>query len=464
MNNKIRNELQRGAVVGGKELARRDLIAGAGTLLAANAAPGRAAADSGDLQGLAEDAAIWGLPLVQTGRYLALARSRGLRMNQFYLNQALATPSLLIPAPNVDTLYGIAWLDLSAGPVVLDVLDAGDRYYSIHFMDAYENSFAYVGRRATGDRAGSYVIAPSGWSGSDLPPQAKRIDAPTGVVLLLARTLVAGPADLAAAQAVQAGYTLSPLAGYPARRAAGIVQPNALEALPKLDLGGSGGRYFGELDALVRQFPPRGQETVAFARFAPLGVGTGFPQQANLPPAALDGALENALRRVTKVNTAEDNDGWRVNYMISGFITDPLVRAGVNQLGPGANIAEEALYFTAAHDADGAPLDGSDRYSITFTKGQLPPVHAFWSLILYDADFHLYDNPADRYAVNDRTPGIEFAANGSLKIIIQHREPSNTANWLPAPRGAFRLMLRAYQPDATLLARQYRVPPILVEQ
>jgi hypothetical protein len=442
---------------------RRDLLCGAGAALVAGSATARAASADVDLQRLAEDAAIWGLPLVQTGRHIALARARGVQMNRFLLDQALATPSLLIPAPNVDTIYGLAWLDLSRGPVVLEVPDAGNRYYAIQFIDAYENTFAYVGKRATGGRAGSYLIAEGSWHGAGQPPSAKRIDAPTSAVLLLARTLVANPADLATAQALQSAYTLSPLSSYPAQKTAGVVKANALEILPRLELGGSGPQYFSDLDRLVSQFPPRGQETIAFARFAPLGLGAGFSQQSPLPPAALQTALENALRRVKAVNVAEDNDGWRVNYNITSFIADPLIRAGVDQFGPGGNIAEEALYFTASHDSDGAPLDGSSRYSITFAAGHLPPVHAFWSLILYDADYHLYDNPTDRYAINDRTEGIEFGTDGSLRIIIQHRMPSRMANWLPAPRGAFRLILRTYQPSAALLSRQYRVPPIIAE-
>ncbi len=453
-------------------LDRRAVVGGACGLLAAfsvpawtnsaRAAPDQPQAADGDLQRLAEDAAIWGLPLVQTGRYLALARAKNLRMNQFYLSQALATPTLLIPAPNVDTIYGLAWLDLSKGPLVLDVPDAGDRYYAIQFIDAYENTFAYVGTRATGGRAGRHVIAQSGWQGAGLPSPAHRIDAPTDAVLLLARTLVTRPADLAAAQRLQSAFTLAPLASYPAQRTAGIIESNALDILPALDLHGSGSLYFNELDALVRQFPPRGREEIAFARFALLGLGTSFSRQTPLPPADLQSALERALHRVRSANVAQDNDGWQVNYNITTFIADPLARASVNQLGPGSNIAEEALYFTAAHDAEGEQLDGSRRYSITFPKGALPPVRAFWSLILYNADFHLYDNPADRYAINDRTEGIEFGQDGSLRILIQHHMPANTANWLPAPRGTFRLILRTYQPEAALLSGQYRVPPINV--
>jgi hypothetical protein len=441
-------------------LSRRDALRGASLLAAGMTAPTWAYSqdnDEPDLEGLAEDAAIWGLPLVQTGRYLTLARAKGIQWNQLYLNQALATPALKIPGPNVDTIYGFGWLDLSNGPVVLDVPDAADRYYSFQFMDAYENSFAYVGRRVTGTKAGSYVIAGPGWDGS-APPSARRIDSPTNAVLILVRTLVRGASDLPAAQALQAAYTLSSLANYPAGKKTGIVEANVLNILPAPDLGGSASEFFDELDALIKLYPPRGKEAIAYRRFAALRLGKTFAQNKPLQPTALQAAFERALARVKSAKASEDNNGWRVNYHITNFIADPLIRAGVNQLGPGANVAEEALYFTASRDSDGQLLDGSQRYSITFPKGQLPPVAAFWSLILYGADFFLVDNPINRYDIDDRTEGLENDQAGALRIIIQHNLPANATNWLPAPAGRFRLVLRAYQPDEELLSRNYKLP------
>jgi hypothetical protein len=444
-------------------LSRRGILQGSSLLLAATASPAWAQgvqAGVPDLQTLAEDAAIWGLPLVETGRYLALSRGKGIASNRFYLNRTLATPALKVVGPNIDTLYGFGWLDLTGEPIVLDVPDTADRYYSIQLLDAYANSFAYVGRRETGTKAGSYVIAGPGWNGA-LPPGAKRIDAPTALVLALTRTLVSGSSDLKAAQTVQASYTLAPLSTYPAGKTPGIVEDYVLNILPKLDLGGSGAAFFAELSALVKQYPPRGREAARFARFDALGLGRDSAQTPPLPPASLQIALEHALHRVRAANFTESNDGWRVNYRISKFIEDPLERASVNQFGPGAHIAEEALYFTTAHDADGQPLRGSERYSITFAKGQLPPVKAFWSLILYGADFFLVDNPINRYAINDRTPGLAFGPDGSLRILIQHRAPENVANWLPAPSGAFQLILRTYQPDESVLSRAYKVPELV---
>jgi len=445
--------------IAGTVLPRRRVLGGACAFLAAGSAAGQVLGRDGDLAALAEDAAIWGLPLVQTGRYLQLADSRGIRRNQFYLNQRLATPALKIPGPNVDTLYGVAWLDLSKGPVVLDVPDTHGRYYAIQLMDAYENSFAYVGRRTTGTGAGTYVIAAPGWRGT-IPGGARTIDAPTSVVLALTRTLVRGEADLKAAQDVQSAFTLAPLSDYPDGRIAGIVQTDALSILPKPDHGGTGRAYFDELSRLVRLYPPRGEERRVFDRLAPLRLGDDVAQSPGLSAATLQTALERALAKVKQADVAEDSDGWRVNYGITSFIADPLRRAAVNQFGPGANVMAEALYFSASHDSDGAALDGSERYTITFAKGGLPPVAAFWSLILYGADFFLVKNPINRYSINDRSTGLVYGSDGSLRILIQHDRPANTANWLPAPAGGFQLILRTYQPTGSLLARTYTVPRI----
>ncbi len=425
-------------------LSRRLALLAAAALLAQAPLGATAGTQAANQAQLAEDAAIWGLPLVQTGEYLKLAQSKQIKFNQFYLNDKLATP----------------WLDLSHGPIVLDVPDTADRYYSIQLVDAYENVFSYVGRRATGTKAATFVLAAPGWHGK-LPAGAKLIGAPTSIVFALTRTLVKGSKDLPAAQAVQAAYTLAPLAHYPAGKVSPIVEANSLNVVPVLPPGKDGPEFYRELDRLVRLYPPRGQETVAFKHLAPLGLGQGHATLP-LPPQVQQAAYTHALQRIAAVNVSENNDGWRVNYKIRPFITDPVVRAANNQFGPGAHIAEEALYFSATKDLQGNRLDGRNRYTVTFPKGQLPPAGAFWSLILYGPDFYLVDNPINRYTINDRTEGLVFAPDGSLQISIQHDAPkAGATNWLPAPAGQFQLLLRTYQPNAALLAGQYHVPPVL---
>ncbi len=440
------------------QFSRRTLLGGA-TLLGASALLPLSAFAVDDAAGLYEAAALWGYPLVETGRYLKLAQEKGFGFNQFYLNAKLATPSLKVAGPNIDTIYGFAWLDLSHEPVVLGVPDTADRYYSIQLIDAYENVFAYVGRRETGTKAGTYVIAPPGWTGK-APEGSKVIQSPTSLVFALTRTLVRGEKDAEIAAELQKHYRLAPLSGWPAAAKDGAIQDNVLNILPVLDIGSAGAGFFDELNALVKAYPPTGQEAANFAKLSALGLGTdGFA--ANRPSdIVLSNALQRAQVKIKAVNVAEVENGWRVNRHIRRFILDPAERAATNAFGPGAHIAEEALYFSAVGDAAGQQLSGANTYSLTFPKGQLPPVDAFWSLILYGPDFFLVDNPLNRYGINDRTPGLKPNADGGLTLTISHTPPADTANWLPAPDGRFQLLFRTYQPQAPLLDGRYKLPPL----
>ena len=416
------------------------------------------AASADSQQAVLQRAAIWGLPLVLTGRYLALSQQHGIVSNKLYLAGQLATPALHVVAPNIDTLYGFGWLDLSAGPMVLDVPAIPDRYYSIQLIDAYANSFSYVGTRATGSQAGSYVIAPPGFHGA-IPAGAHRIDAPTSTILVLTRTLVKGHGDIAAARGVEFAYTLAPLANYPAGKQPGLIQDNALNVFPKLDIGTDGPAFFNELNGLVSRFPPRGKEATAFRKLALLKLGDGFSAQS-VPADEANQALAAALAKVAATKPYVIENGWGVNYHNEPFDADPTIRAAVNLAGPGAHIAKEALYYGAAKDAAGQMLDGAHSYTITFSKADLPPVKAFWSLILYDKNYFLVDNPINRYAINDRSEGLVYGTDGSLQIVIQHDKPSGNVNWLPAPQGIFSLILRLYLPEPSVLTSGYKPPAV----
>jgi hypothetical protein len=87
-------------------------------------------------------------------------------------------------------------------------------------------------------------------------------------------------------------------------------------------------------------------------------------------------------------------------------------------------------------------------------------VDAFWSLILYGADYFLVRNPINRYSISDRTEGLVHHADGSLDICIQREAPEKGQNWLPAPPSAFRLVLRTYQPQAAILNQTWKPPRI----
>ncbi len=412
---------------------------------------------------LARAAYIWGFPLVQTQLYLKLARQKGVVFNTLYAARRLATPADKgAVGPNNDTLYATGWLDLASEPVVISVPDTHDRYYSIQLMDAYENSFAYIGRRATGTKEGNYAIVGPGWQGA-MPAGVTKIAAPTTAVLALVRTLVTGDADLPAALAVQAGYSVVKLSDFPKVKTSPQLADNPIKLAPATHPAELGAAYFDELSAGLAQFPPPASDQGFVESLAVLGIGPGkTPSKTGNARLLATAALSaDRLVRAHAKASAKDVNGWKARYDIVPFITPPLERAAIDVLGAGANIAQEALYFSLANGPDGEVLTGTTPYVLEFPAGQLPPVEAFWSLTLYGADFYLVDNPIHRYEIGDRTPGLVKGADGSLKIAIQHTQPrSGAANWLPAPAGAFQLILRAYQPGPALISGAYELPAI----
>ena len=446
------------------DASRRAVMAASGLAAAGLLLPSRlAAAPDDDRAALARDAVVWSVPLILTGRYLDIARDAGVPLNRLVLSPDLATPATRALGAQVDTLYGLGWLDLADGPLVLEVPDTHDRYYAIQLIDAWGNSFAYIGRRATGTRAGAWAITPPGFTGS-VPPDMHQLPAPTSVVLAFVRTLVRGTADLPAARAIHGAYRLGPLNDYPRGQQGPLFRTESLNILPIIDFSTVGAGWFAELNALLARFPPLDFDRPNLARFGTVWVAPWrvIPADTSVR-AMLAAAVAEGLALARQPGAMWTANGWSTRPDVVPFIHDPLLRARVNIFGAGMNIAEEALYFTANHGPDGAVLSGEKRYRIRFAAGQLPPVDAFWSIGIYDKSFFMFDNPIGRYSLTDRTEGLRFGPGGSLDVLIQHEQPAEgPSNWLPAPPDRFSLTLRAYQPKPALLRRQYQLPPIEV--
>ena len=152
---------------------------------------------------------------------------------------------------------------------------------------------------------------------------------------------------------------------------------------------------------------------------------------------------------------------WSVVLGITDITHDPLRRLGLTIYGPGTHIEKEALYYSAL-PVGGTPLSGANTYQLTFAKGQLPPVEAFWSLIMYGANNELVANPINRYELASHNPtDLNYASDGSLTITISNAQPaSGTDNWLPAPDGPFRMILRTYVPETPILNGTWQPPDL----
>jgi hypothetical protein len=424
------------------------------------------------------DAYLYFYPLVTMEltrkQLINLPRGSGIGgpMNEF-VNVPAFPPAEMkaVVRPNFDTLYSSGWLDLTKEPMIVSAPDTGGRYYLLPMLDMWSDVFASPGWRTTGTGAGDFLIAPPGWTGT-VPSGVTRIAAPTPHVWIIGRTKTDGPPDYAAVHKVQAGYKITPLSGWgkpPVPVEAKIDPTVDVKTPPKVQVDSmSAAKYFAYAAELLKLHPPHSTDQPMVAQLKRIGIEPGKSFDLEKVDPAVRKALEDAPEAGQslmdwKVRTlARVANGWSMNTDTMGVYGNYyLKRAIVAQLGLGANLPEDAIYPLNLADDTGKPLDGANRYRVRFEKGAAPPVDAFWSITLYDAEGFQVANALNRFAVSSWMP-FRTNADGSLDIYIQNASPGprNEANWLPAPKGSFNLTMRLYAPKSDALTGRWN-PPVV---
>jgi hypothetical protein len=447
---------------------------------AAQEAPAMASLSADEAAAIATDAYIYGYPLVTmeyTRRVLTnVAGPTGLKapMGQFARARSYPDASFHdVTAPNADTLYTSAWLDLSKEPYVLSLPNAHGRYYLMPMLNAWTTVFQVPGKRTTGTGPQKYAITGPGWSGT-LPEGVTEYKSLTNLVWILGRIYCTGtPKDYKAVHEMQDKITLIPLSSY---GKAYSPQPGSVD--PAIDVKTAvrdqvealdASAYFTLMAQLMKNNPPAAADAPILARIAKIGIVPGQPfDLSKLSPGA-----QEALKSVPKAgagkimgyfkDVAQAQNGWTFFTKTGIYGTDYLDRAFITAVGLGANRPQDAVYPTSKEDTDGKPYSGSNRYVMHFDKGQLPPVNGFWSLTMYDAEFFFVSNPLNRYTLSARNK-LKTNADGSVDLLLQHENPGKEkeSNWLPAPSGGFIPMLRLYWPKETppsILDGTWTIPP-----
>jgi hypothetical protein len=362
-----------------------------------------------------------------------------------------------IVTPNNDTPYSWAWLDLRREPWVLSVPKVpDDRYYVFQWIDLYTYNFAYVGSRATGNGVGHYLLAGPGWNGTTPPGIDRVFKSETDLIVTLGRTALNGPADVGHVVRIQEQYGLTPLSSFehtaPPPAVANVTFPKWDEAkATSVD-------FIAYLNFLL-QFaqPPNPSETELMQRFAKIGIAPGKPfDVSKLDPATRDALERGVVDGKQALAAAEKSTTGSFGLFGSrdDLKNDYMTRAVAAAMGIYGNTKEEAVYVGYHVDADNKQLMGTQPYVLHFDKKDLPSAKFFWSMTLYDLPGrHLVANPIDRYSIGDRTKHLKYGADGSLDLYVQHESPGKgkEANWLPAPTGAYTLIMRIYGPNANVL-------------
>jgi hypothetical protein len=456
-----------------------------GSTTAQNALGATMVSDSGDItpeevRKIAKEAYIYGYPMIDGYRiqhtYFVDKDNTEYKAPYNVLSNAArvyTADDKVVQTPNSDTPYGMVGFDLRTEPFVITIpAMEKNRYFSIQLIDAYTHNFEYIGSRATGNDGGNYLIAGPDWKG-ELPRGIKKIIVcETQTALAIFRTQLFNPADLPNVANIQKKYKVQPLSAF-----LGTAKPDQAPAINFIKPVGvaelkTSLEYFNVLNFLLQFCPVHPSETVLRERFASIGIKPGVPfDTTSLKPEiklAIEQGRSDAWKEFAAFKVKMDN-----KQVTSGDVfgtrdelqNNYLYRMAAAIIGIYGNSKKEAMYPIYTLDNEGASLDGTNAYTLTFSKNSVPPVNAFWSLTMYELPSSLLTkNPINRYLINSpMLSQLKKNADGGFTIHVQHESPGKAkeANWLPAPSGKFMMVLRLYWPKEAALIGSWSSPPLM---
>ncbi len=426
------------------------------------------------LYNLALAAYIYGYSLVITETTKKIMLTSGHQLNEFFNKRFFPTPEYsTIVRPNVDTLYSMAWLNLSEEPMVLSLPNTHNKYYLMELLDSWTNVFSSLGARTTGTRASLFVIAGPDWN-QPLPNGMIRIDAPTRDVWIIGRTQTNGKNDYHTVHEIQDNYLLVPLSCWPPAKThhknthQKKIRVNPVDKVASMDAAS----FFTLMMQQMYVNPPWVEDPLMDTTLRQLELipskSFNYQSLSSASKQALSAASQYGpqfIKAAAEGNYANYNDnGWFFLTSGIGFYgANYLLRAIIAMTGIGANLPKDSIYASAFIDKEGFPLVGFNDYMIHFNQEQFPPVNAFWSITVYNSRGYLTENSIDRYTLSPHLNNLLYNIDGSLDIFIGNSPPENDyySNWLPTPIDEFNLIMRMYWPKHALLAGTWKPPPVI---
>ncbi len=439
-----------------------------------------------EIKSIAEDAYIYGYSLITSEvtrvQMSNVSKVEGIHapMGKF-INIKRYPPADFrgVSAPNADTLYSVAWIDLGKEPTVFSHPDMGKRYYLFPMYSLWMPVIDSVGSRTTGEKAATYLITGPAWKG-EVPEGMTQIKSPTRYFLILGRTYADGTEeDYKKVNSLQAQYDLTPLSYYGKdyKFEAPPVNPDpgfSMTEKPQtviLDMGTKA--YFDMMTELMcKDAPPAEEDAPILEKIAKIGIEPCKPFKIDeFDPGvqeSLNGLPKSALEKITAGhdNLGKMVNGWQFTMGVGQYGTDYMKRAIIAAYGWPANLEKDAVYPYTQVDSEGKALTGANKYTLTFAKGQTPPVNGFWSITMYEIDkgWWFVPNSLNKFTVSPRND-LKYNEDGSVTLYFQNESPGKEkeANWLPAPTGNFLAMLRMYWPkseDPSILNGTWEPPAV----
>ena len=422
---------------------------------------------------------LWGWPLVNmANRGIAFSKAPepgllgGVLPIAFNRNAMLtgyiSPEERFVTCPNQDVVYGAGFMTLDKEPIVFQVPEFGDRFWVYALYDARTDEFSKIGK-PYGTKPGFYLIVGPNWKGETPAGITAGVRSSTSLVFVIPRIFMDDTAeDQKAVQPV-----ISQIVFYPLSEFDGKMKTKDWSKLPHFPAPESKGEtkwvnpdtFFDELPAVMKSVPPVPGEEALYKWIGSV-----------LDAAAKDPAIMKTLKETAvaaeremitpffqwRYNGRPAGNGWNSPVNNAKWGTDYLNRTGTARSNMYDNRPEETKYIYRDDDSQGQQLDGHNLYTVTFPKGQLPPVKGFWSVTLYN-DVHLFNpNPLKRQSLGTKNKDLKYNADGSLTLYAGAKSPGadKESNWLPAPKGTFSLYIRCYWADPAVLDGTWLPPKV----
>jgi hypothetical protein len=424
---------------------------------------------------------LWGWPLVaNANRAVAFSKAPepglvggvvpiaygGIAM----LTDYVTADQRVVACSNQDVVYGPGFLSLDKESFVIQIPEFGDRFWVFALYDARTDEFSAIGKQY-GTKPGFYLLVGPDWKGETPAGISGVVRSSTTLVFAIPRIFMDDTAeDRKAVQPV-----LNQINVYPLSQFDGKMKIKDWSKLPHFPAPKSDGKgetkwanpetFFDELPALMKQVPPLPGEEALYRWISSV-----------LEAAAKDPAIKQTLKETAAAadsdliasflqwrhNGRPAGNGWNSATNNAAWGTDYLNRTAIGKSNIYENRPEETKYIYTDDDSQGQQLDGRNIYTITFAKGQTPPVKGFWSLTLYNEEHFYNTNSLNRYSLGTKNKNLKLNVDGSLTLYAGAKSPGadKESNWLPAPNGTFSLYIRAYWPEQAILDGTWAPPKI----
>jgi hypothetical protein len=375
-----------------------------------------------------------------------------------------------VTCPNQDTVYGAGFCSLDRQPVVVQVPDFGHRFYTYQIVDHRTDSFAQIGTQYA-TKPGFYLLVGPNWRGDAPQGIADVFRSSTDLAAIFPRVFQDDTSeDKAAIQAV-----LNQIVIYPLTEFTGQMKTKDWKNTPAFPAPSDAGKgetkwvtpetFFDELPAALQAVPPLPGEESLYRMIQ--SVLDEAVNHAEIKKTLKQRAIAAERDLISPLFQFHNNgkpvgNGWTSPSNGARWGTDYLSRAATAKSNMFDNSPEETRYIYTDFDSSGQRISGDHRYTVTFGKGELPPVQGFWSLTLYNKAHLFSPNALNRYSLGTKSKSLKYDPDGGLTFYFRHDSPGaeKESNWVPAPKEEFSLYIRAYWPKKAILEGTWLPPKV----